>query len=256
MIPAFRRCCDRHGRLGDPPVARSRGLLHQPAELVVGAQGIAAGRDIVEDDAEDVVGQPRIGRGGADFGQQLRFLERARRRRRRGCAGPACRACRGGRFRDRARPLPPRRAPRGPRDIRSDCRGRWCRGSARRDGDWRGRSAATGGTTPLGAPIWMTRSTSPQSIPRSRLEVQTSALQLARRHRRFDLASRFERQAAMVDPDRQAGLVYLPQVLEDEFAQAAGVAEDEGRLVLLDLGHHLFGGIAARMPRPRHAVLR
>ena len=57
---------------------------------------------------------------------------------------------------------------------------------------------------PLGAPIWMTRSTSPQSTPRSRLAVQTSARSSPARHRRLDLAPRLDRQRAVVDADRQS----------------------------------------------------
>jgi hypothetical protein len=74
------------------------------------------------------------------------------------------------------------------------------------------------------------------------------AAQLARGHRRLDLAPRLDRQAAMVDADRQRLLVHRPQILEDELAQAAGVAEDQARAVRLDLLHHLVGRPAAEWP--------
>ena len=48
-------------------------------------------------------------------------------------------------------------------------------------------------------------------------------------------------------------VVDLPQILEDQLGEAARVAEDDRGPVRLDLGHHLFGGIAPRMPRPGHA---
>ena len=79
--------------------------------------------------------------------------------------------------------------------------------------------------------------------------------QLSRRHRAFHLAPRLARQAAVMDADRQPHRVDLPQVLEDQLGQATRVAEHQRRAMRLDLGHHLFGGIAARVARPRHAAL-
>ena len=52
------------------------------------------------------------------------------------------------------------------------------RATARRAGGWRGRCAACMRDAPFGAPTWITRSTSPQSMPRSRVEVQTTARSL------------------------------------------------------------------------------
>ena len=49
-------------------------------------------------------------------------------------------------------------------------------------------------------------------------------------------------------------VVDRPQILENQFGEAAGVAEDEGGVVLLDQLHHLLGGVTARMARPRHAA--
>ena len=103
---------------------------------------------------------------------------------------------------------------------------------------------------PFGAPIWTTRSTSPQSTPRSRLAVQTRPRSLPVRHRRLDLAPRLARQRAVMDPDRQMLLVDRPQILEDQLGEAARVAEDQGRLVPLDLAHHVLRRPAAAMARP------
>ena len=58
-----------------------------------------------------------------------------------------------------------------------------------------------------------------------------------------------------MDADRQLHLVRLPQILKDQLGEAAGVAEDDGGLVSLDLRHHLRRGIAAGMARPGHAIL-
>ena len=57
---------------------------------------------------------------------------------------------------------------------------------------------------PFGAPTWMTRSTSPQSMPRSSVEVQTTARSLPGRHRRLDLAP-LRRHRASRDAARSAG---------------------------------------------------
>ena len=74
--------------------------------------------------------------------------------------------------------------------------------------------------------------------------------QLARRHRILDLAPRLDRQAAVVDADRQRLVVDRPQILEDQLGEAARVAEDEGRLVLLDQLHYFARRVAARNGRP------
>ena len=79
--------------------------------------------------------------------------------------------------------------------------------------------------------------------------------QLARGHRRLDLAPRLDRQAAVVDADRQPLLVLVPQLLEDQLGEPARVAEDERRLVLLDQPHHVGDRVVARMAAPRDLVL-
>ena len=80
--------------------------------------------------------------------------------------------------------------------------------------------------------------------------------QPARRHRPFDLAPRLDRQAAVVDADRERLVVDRPQVLEDQLGEAAGVAEDERGLVLLDQLHHLARGVAARVSAPKGCGFR
>ena len=77
--------------------------------------------------------------------------------------------------------------------------------------------------------------------------------QPARRDRRLDLASRLDREAAMVDADRERLLVRRPQFLEDELGEPARVAEDERRAVRLDLLHDLGGGPFAAMAGPGNA---
>ena len=59
--------------------------------------------------------------------------------------------------------------------------------------------------------------------------------QPARGDRGLDLAPRLDREAAVMDADRQRLLVDRPQVLEDQLGEAAGVAEDQRRPVPLDL---------------------
>ena len=81
------------------------------------------------------------------------------------------------------------------------------------------------------------------------------AAQLARGHRRLDLAPGLDRQAAVVDPDRQPLLVLVPQFLEDQLGEPARVAEDERGLVLLDQPHDLGHGVIARVAAPRDLVL-
>ena len=101
----------------------------------------------------------------------------------------------------------------------------------------------------------MTRSTSPQSMPRSRLAVATSPRSLSRGHRRLDLAPRLDRQAAVVDSDRQPLIVLVPQLLEDQLGEAARVGEDERRLVLLDEPHDVGDRVISRVAAPRDLVL-
>ncbi len=107
---------------------------------------------------------------------------------------------------------------------------------------------------PFGEASWITRSTSPQSMPRSSVEVQTTALQRPARHRRLHLAALLGRERAVVQGDRQVVLVELPQLLERELRLEPRVDEDQrdprplDRLV--DLRHRMLGGVAG----PWHAA--
>ena len=78
--------------------------------------------------------------------------------------------------------------------------------------------------------------------------------QLVVGHCRLHLAPCFDVEAAVVDADGEPPLVDLPQVLKDQFGERTGVAEDQRRVVRLDLRHHLGCCIAARMPCPGHAA--
>ena len=194
--------------------------------------------------------KPGIRRGRADFGEQLDLVGTGRRRRPPGYAGQARRACPAGRFPGRAR-----------RSSIASSAARASRYSKRLPGTimpltgsssrWLARPIrCSRRELPLGAPIWTTRSMSPQSMPRSRLAVATSAAQLACRHRRLDLAARLQREAAVMYADRQRLVVDGPQVLENQLGEAARVAEDQGGLVPLDQLHHFACSVAARMARP------
>ena len=87
--------------------------------------------------------------------------------------------------------------------------------------------------TPFGAPTLMTRSTSPQSMPRSSDEVHDHRAQLARRHRLLDLAALRDIERAVMQRDGKIVVVDAPQLLEQEFRLAARVDEDQRRLVRL-----------------------
>ena len=80
--------------------------------------------------------------------------------------------------------------------------------------------------------------------------------QLAPRHGGLDLAPLFGRERPVVQRDRKALVVELPQRLEGELGLEAGVDEDErGRGPvdrLVDLGH----GVARRPAAPGHGLLR
>jgi hypothetical protein len=75
---------------------------------------------------------------------------------------------------------------------------------------------------PFGAPTWTTRSTSPQSMPRSSVEVQTMA-----RNCRFSAIAVSTRrrwlavERAVVEGDRQGVVVDPPQLLEQQLGLAA-----------------------------------
>jgi hypothetical protein len=236
-------------RAGDAPLA---GLeFDQPLELVVGAQRVAAGRDVIEHPAPHLVGEAAVGRRGADLGEQFGRIERTG-------AGDAHDVL--GKRVERA----------GAEDLGVElaCRDRVKRGlgleifEAIAGHDHAARrlvEAVIGAADPLQqarAALGRAHLDDEVDVAPVNAEVEAGGrnegAQLARGHRRFDLAPRLEREAAVVNADRQAGLVGGPQFLEDQLGQAAGVAEHQGRLVTLDQLDHLARGVAAGVAAPRH----
>ena len=68
---------------------------------------------------------------------------------------------------------------------------------------------------------------SPQSMPRSSEEVQTTARSAPGGHGGLDLAPLLDREAAMVEGDRQVRLVQPPQRAEHQLGLGAGVDEHQ-----------------------------
>ncbi len=87
---------------------------------------------------------------------------------------------------------------------------------------------------PFGAPTCTTRSTSPQSMPRSRVEVATTARSLPADHRRLDLAPLPAVERAVMQRDRKRIVVDAPELGEEQLRLPARVDEEERRLVRLD----------------------
>ena len=108
---------------------------------------------------------------------------------------------------------------------------------------------------PFGAPTWMTRSTSPQSMPRSRVEVATTA----RSEPSAIAASTLRRcsgvERAVMQGDGQAKIVDAPQVLEQQLGLHARVDEQQAEPVRLDRRVDLADGIARRVPDGRHRLV-
>ena len=103
---------------------------------------------------------------------------------------------------------------------------------------------------PFGAPTLMTRSTSPQSMPRSSDEVATTA-----RSRPAAIASSTVRRCADVERavmqrDREIVVVDAPELLEDHLGLAARVDEDQRHLVALDQLVDLAERVARRVAGP------
>ena len=109
---------------------------------------------------------------------------------------------------------------------------------------------------PLGAPTWITRSTSPQSMPSSSVEVQTTAREPSLRHGRLHLAALAHVERAVMQGDRQVVVVRLPQRLEDHLGLAARVDEDQRQLCPLQLVVEFRDGIERGMAGPGHALRR
>jgi hypothetical protein len=103
---------------------------------------------------------------------------------------------------------------------------------------------------PFGAPTWMTRSTSPQSMPRSSVEVRPRRA-ACRRHRRLDLAALLDVERAVMQRDGQAVVVDGPEFLEQHLGLAARVDEEQRR-PCAGSPRRPRDGVAGRMPGPRH----
>ena len=114
----------------------------------------------------------------------------------------------------------------------------------------------TSRAAPLGAPMQITLSTAPQSMPRSSVEVQTTARSPPLRHRRFHLAALLRRQRAVMQRDGKIVVVDAPQILEGALGLAARVDEDQRGLGRADRRHHIRHGVARQMPRPGHIGVR
>ena len=228
-------------------------VLRQPLEAVIGLKRIAAVADEAEHAVEQFVGQRRIGQRRAHFVEHLRLLER----RGAGARHDVLRE-----HVERAEPedvvVELARFDRVERGARLEI----FEAVARHD-DRLGQlvEPVVGAPDPLEQPRRaLGRAHLDHAIDIAPIDPEIEAGGRDQRaqppvgHRLLDLAPRLAREAAVMDADRQRHRVDLPQILEDQFGQAARVAEDDRRLVRLDLGHHLFGGVAPRMPRPGHAA--
>ena len=233
------------------------GSRHQPAELVVGLQRIAAGRDEVEDLLE-------------------RLLLEARHKARRSALRRAARPAGTARRQAMARMCWASTSSAPGRKISGSSSPSSIASSAARASRYSKRLPGTrmpfarlvepvvGAADPLQqARAALGRAHLDDEVDVAPVDAEVEAggrdqpAQLARRHRRLDLAPRLDRQAAVVDADRQRLVVDRPQVLEDQLGEAARVAEDERRLVLLDQPHHLARPRGGReWPRPGDAGSR
>ena len=210
-------------------------------------QRIAAGRDEIQHFGKGLVAQAGIGRGGAELGEQFAFLERPG-------AGDGEDVL--GEHVERSGPEVLRvelavvdRVERGARlEIFEAVAGH-------DDALARLVEPVIGAADPLQQPrAALRRAHLDDEVDVAPVDPEVEAgrgdqpAQLARAHRRLDLAPRFERQAAVVDADRQRLVVDRPQVLENQLGEAARVAEDQRRLVALDQFHHVARGVTPGMP--------
>ena len=126
------------------------------------------------------------------------------------------------------------------------------RGSPRRVSERPARCISR--ATPLGEPICNTRSTGRKSTPRSRLEVQTTALS-APCLRPSSTQSHLARQRAVVQGD-QPGPVRprIQQRLIPDFRLRAGIGEHQGGRGGVDLFDHLRQHAQAEMTGPGEAL--
>ena len=78
--------------------------------------------------------------------------------------------------------------------------------------------------------------------------------QFSPRHCALDLAPRFFRQTAVMNPDGQIVLIHIPQKLEQKLGQKTRIGEDERGVVRLDLFIQLRDCPAPCMTAPRDAA--
>ena len=199
----------------------------QAGEAFVGAERVAAGRNEIDDAVE-----ASRGRGG-HRAERIGLRRRGRRRRKgpsrpcRGHAGPARRARRCDR---RWHPVRrPRQLPARPGIPSTSKRlagtSRAFDGSSRR---WLARPMRwMRRLAPFGAPMLTTRSTSPQSMPRSSVEVATTALSAPAAMAASTLRRCSADERAVMQRDRQGVVVDAPEFLEHQFGLHARVDEDE-----------------------------
>ena len=197
----------------------------------------------------------------AGIGRRRAHLAIERRRdgtvRRRPCptrAGPARRARRCGSARRRGRR---RRPPRWRRGIPAPRSGWTAPGTAREGSSRRWLARPTrwiSRLAPFGAPTLMTRSTSPQSMPRSSVEVATTALSVPAAMAASTLRRRAGVERAVMQRDRQVVVVDAPQLLEQQLGLAARVDEHQRQAVRLDGGEDLGQRRSASCGRPTAAA--
>jgi hypothetical protein len=174
MVPTFMRyCCatfasrTRHSR-------RARDDL---GEALVGFERVAAGRDEIDHGLEPLVGEPGIGGGGADLLVKVLDGERFGAGHAEHVLAKHVERALPGVRRSPGPPRAPRRGRRGIRGSRSCSRDEVGLGGLVH-AVIRAADALHDRLAPFGAPTFTTRSTSPQSMPRSRVAVQTTALSL------------------------------------------------------------------------------
>ena len=253
ITPALSRCCWATLRPGDAPHAA--GLGHQPAEAVVGLERIAAGGDEIEDFLERLLLEAGVRRGRADFGEQLVLLERRGDRHRQDVLGEHV---------ERA----------GAEDFGIELAvvDRVQRGAGFEifeavagDDDALARlvEPVVGAADPLQQPrAALGRAHLDDEVDVAPVDAEVEAggrdqpAQLARGHRRFDLAPRLDREAAVMDADRQA--LSLPSHKSWKISSARPRVLQKTSVVLCCSISRITSrdGVAARMARPTGSCSR
>ena len=253
MMPAFSRCCGHEARMADAPCAI--GIPRQPGEAIISLQRIAARFDEMQHLRQHLARQSGIRRGTVDLRQQVRLAKRAG-------AGEAHDVLRqhvqrAGAEDVRVQLARLHRIQRGARLEIFEAVARYDQRLARLVQPVVGAAdALEQARRSLG------RAHLDHEIDIAPVHPQIQAGGADERaqppvgHRRLNLASRLLAQRSVVDADRQLLFVLLPQILEYQLGQAAGVAEDQRGAMRLDLLHHLRCCIAPRMAGPRHPPLR